>query len=311
MVYDTHMRRISLFILLLACAFSASPALAAPAATTPTVALQATNPTADATVNLYCRLTSGRKIFTTSGSGVFISDRGVILTNAHVAQYFLLAGEKGRVRGSCSVRTGSPANETYTASVLYFPPAWIDANAEALKKRTMKGTGESDFALLYVTGATSGTLPVTFPSLPLWLIGGTEGELVTVAGYPTMNLDTDDVRNHLSLLLSHAVVTNVRGFTHYGNDVLTIASSTAASAGVSGGPVIREGGAVTGIVVAKSNTLLRAITLAHINTELMTHTGASLFGMFAGDLALRAEANHALITPKQLIVLRDALLKAR
>lgn len=284
---------------------------AAPIATTSPIEIKALDPIENATVNIYCRLFAGRKIFTTSGSGVFISDRGVILTNAHVAQYVLLASTKGRVRGTCSVRTGSPATETYTAAVLYFPSAWIDANAAALKKRTPTGTGESDFALLYVTGAKSGTLPAIFPTLPLWLIGGTEGESVTVAGYPTVNLDSDEIRNHLSLLRSPATVTSVRGFSTNGNDVLSISSSTAASAGVSGGPVIREGGALTGIVTTKSNALLRAITLAHINTELMTHTSTSLLGMGMGDLALRAETNRTLITPKQILALRDALLRVR
>src|SRR3989344_56515 len=116
----------------------------------------------DATVNLYCRLKSGKTVYGTSGSGVFISDRGVILTNAHVAQYFLLAKDTLRVKGECWVRIGSPAKATYTASVLYLSPSWIDANAAGLKKKQPTGTGEGDFALLYVTGAKSGTIPAQF-----------------------------------------------------------------------------------------------------------------------------------------------------
>src|SRR5688500_2914917 len=74
-------------------------------------ALKAPDPIKDATVNLYCRLKAGKRTVSSSGSGIMIDERGIILTNAHVAQYFLLAGEKGRVTGWCSVRTGSPAKE--------------------------------------------------------------------------------------------------------------------------------------------------------------------------------------------------------
>src|SRR5690349_10285815 len=116
------MWRLSRMIVLYMASFSSvfflmSPtAYAAHATKRETAALEVANPITDATVNLYCRLKAGKQLLSASGSGVFISDRGVILTNAHVAQYFLLAGEKGRVTGWCSVRTGSRAKEAYTAS---------------------------------------------------------------------------------------------------------------------------------------------------------------------------------------------------
>ncbi len=269
------------------------------------------DPVADATVNLFCRLKSGNKVYTTTGTGVFISERGAILTNAHVAQYFLLAAGKGRVRGECSVRTGSPAEDAYTASVLYLPPAWIEANKEALLKRRPKGTGENDFALLYITDAKKGAmLPTRFPALPLSYLYSLEGDAVTVAGYATEGLETSEIRYTLPLRLATTSVTNVRGFARSGADVLTLASSTAASAGVSGGPVIRADGALAGIVVAKSEAVLRAITVPYINRALMEQ-GIVLPSLLAADYATRAAESRALLTPKQLLVLRDGLLRIR
>src|SRR3989338_5130017 len=53
----------------------------------------------EATVNLYCRIRAGRKQYISTGSGVFISERGIILTNAHVAQFFLLEQKGKKVTG--------------------------------------------------------------------------------------------------------------------------------------------------------------------------------------------------------------------
>ncbi|MEK7510888.1 MAG: trypsin-like peptidase domain-containing protein [Patescibacteria group bacterium] len=267
----------------------------------------------DATVNLYCRLKSGNTTYSTSGSGVFVSDRGVILTNAHVAQYFLLAGEKGRVRGTCTVRTGSPAKDTYTASLLYLSPLWIEANVAEFKKKIPTGTGEGDFALLYVTGAVKGgTLPPTFPYITPSFLYATEGESVTIAGYPTENRNFKEIQRELPRLVTTSTITSVRSFTPSTSaEVLTIASSSAASAGVSGGPVVKSDGTLAGIVSTKGGSLLRAVSVSHMNTKLMSETGMTLSGMLIGDLAMRAQTNRALITPKQVIGLRDGLLRKR
>jgi hypothetical protein len=273
-----------------------------------------TTPTANATVNLFCRLKSGNTMFTATGSGVFISERGVILTNAHVAQYFLFTTGKGRVRGSCDVRTGSPATTAYTAELLYLPPTWITANAEALKKKERKGSGEGDFALLYVTGPTKGnTLPERFPYVQPSFLSPVQGDTVTIAGYPTYGQKVKDIQKELKLVTTTSSITNVRAFSPSGSipEVITIASSTAASAGISGGPVVRTDNTLAGIVVAKSDTELRAITPFHMNSYVVKETGTTLTGMLLGDLAARAATNRALITPKQVILLRDALLRIR
>lgn len=277
----------------------------------------APDPIKDATVNLYCRLKSGKKIFSSSGSGIFISDRGIILTNAHVAQFFLLAAQKGRVSGWCSVRTGSPAKERYTATVLYFPTIWIEENASELAKSKPRGTGENDFALLYVTGATKGTLPTTFPALPIDAARSiADASPVTIAGYPTEDLDFDEIRNKLTLVTASSTVISSGAYTRTPlADAITLAPSAAGSPGVSGGSVVDSSGWVVGMATSKSTAkndrTLRAITPSYINRTLVAYTGSPLSTFLSGDLARRASTTEATITPALLKTITSGLLKKK
>ncbi|MEK7201771.1 MAG: hypothetical protein AAB737_04005, partial [Patescibacteria group bacterium] len=123
-------------------------------------------------VNILCYAPAGSNIRSISGSGIFVDSKGIILTNAHIAQYFLLAD-----RGvGCTIRVGSPAVDTYKASLIYISPSWLKANPSVLTKEAPSGTGEYDFAFLAVSGSTSGsTLPSSFPSIPLAVTPSTAG----------------------------------------------------------------------------------------------------------------------------------------
>lgn len=267
----------------------------------------------NATVNLYCRIKAGKKTYATTGSGVFIDDDGVILTNAHVAQYFLLDGAEGKVSGHCSVRTGSPAKERYTASILYFPSIWAEQNKDELKKGGSRGNGVNDFALLYVTGAKKGSLPASFPALPIDLSGTTsEGEIVTVAGYPTGDLDFDGIRKKLMLMASSPMITRTGALTEALQlDMLTLGSSAVGSFGVSGGPVV-DNGEVAGIVAlknaAKKSHVLRAITVSYVDRMLTALTGRSLETILADDLAKQAEENRKNMPADTLKIVTSGIL---
>ena len=50
----------------------------------------------EALVNIYCTYKTEKYIKTTTGTGFFIDTDGVILTNAHVAQFLLLEGLEGQ-----------------------------------------------------------------------------------------------------------------------------------------------------------------------------------------------------------------------
>src|SRR3990167_3977900 len=64
--------------------------------------------TRPALVNILCTPRSAGTLSPISGSGVIIDQRGVVLTNAHVAQYVLLA-QSAHIDLSCIIRTGAPA----------------------------------------------------------------------------------------------------------------------------------------------------------------------------------------------------------
>ena len=116
-----------------------------------------------ALVNILCLTGGGGYFKPISGSGVFIDSRGIILTNAHIGQFFLLRDFPVKDNVTCTIRTGSPAQNTYTARLLYLPPVWIDANAKQITSQEAMGTGENDFALLLVTGSTDPNTQTTCP----------------------------------------------------------------------------------------------------------------------------------------------------
>ncbi len=272
----------------------------------------------EATVNLYCRVKVGNKEVSVTGTGVVIDARGVILTNAHVAQYFLLNGKDSKLSANCTVRAGSPAKDRYVAEVLYISKEWLSQNTEKSVKASAKGTGEHDYALLYVTKAKKGNLPAQFPIVPLGLATlVNKGGEVTVGGYPAGSLKYKDVRNKLKLLTATTTITSLQTFEAQTTDLITLSRSKVASYGVSGGPVTSSG-QVIGIVATMSTSKgtdegasLRAITLSYINRAVMDETGLSLTALYSGDLTTRAALTRASITADTLAAIERPLRTSR
>lgn len=279
-------------------------------------AIESPDPIRDATVNIYCRVKSGNKILSSTGSGVFVGDRGIILTNAHVAQYLLLESSK-KVTGGCTVRTGSPAKDTYIVSLLYLPTAWIEENRDELSKKEPRGTGIYDFALISVSGAKRGVLPTSFKDIPVDVAHvAKESEGVTVAGYPADKLDFNDIKKRLFGITASSTVTNVQTFTEAGTaDLITLAPSAAGGSGSSGGPIVSTAGNVIGITVAKStskeNPSLRAITLPYIDRTLMAQTGYNLGSLLLSDFTVRSSRTNALTSPELIRVIEKGVFKKR
>ena len=120
----------------------------------------------EAIVNVFCTLSNDEFRRTTTGTGFFIDADGVIMTNAHVAQFLLLEKSEQYDNAECLIRTGNPATAQYKAELLYLSPAWIQENASVVNDAVPLGTGERDYALLYVSETTSGEpLPAQFPAL--------------------------------------------------------------------------------------------------------------------------------------------------
>jgi len=271
----------------------------------------------DATVNLYCRIEVGNKKFSTTGSGVIIDPRGVILTNAHVAQYLLLNGKDSRLSAECAVRTGSPAREAYTADVLYVSTNWLTATTLKSAKTNTKGTGRYDFALLYITGATKGSLPAQFPSVPVQTSALLEeGDEVLIAGYPAGKLSFKDIRSKLVSATASSTIASVRGFETGTLDYIALSPSKLATTGVSGGPVLQND-SVIGLSTAmssgskKKEASLRAITVPYVNRLILSETGMPLPLLIAGDLSLRAALTKGSISADALKAIEKPLRNVR
>lgn len=248
-----------------------------------------------ATVNLYCSLKSGNKTYSSTGSGVVIDSRGIILTNAHVAQYFLLTKGTSTNRAKCAVRTGSPARAAYNASVLYIPSSWVKESVAKKRSESNRGTGEGDYALLVIDNKNN----VSFPSLPLdTTTHNLENASVRIAGYPAEDLTFDSVRSKLQQSTATSTVTSVLSFADKQPDMLALTASPINRAGVSGGPVVRATGELVAIAATtsqgadKDKRTLRAITLSHIDRSLESTMGTPLLSLLSEDLATRLAATQ-------------------
>lgn len=292
----------------------------APTATTPIsiTSFETVNDTArKAVVNILCTTDASGPLSPITGSGVIISNDGVILTNAHIGQYFLLKdfnNQKDFVK--CVIRTGNPAYPTYTAELIYISTEWIAEHKTDITLDSPKGTGEHDYAFLRITGRTDGsTLPSEFPFVRPNITEGTEiGTSAVVASYPAGFLGGQTIIQ--SLYQSSAVINISDRYTFGENtvDLISLGGSVVAQKGSSGGAVVDAQSTLLGIISTSSDgdttqsRNLRAITTAYINRSLVASTGISISSL------LRASASYATafnrdVAPTLTKALSDVILK--
>lgn len=271
----------------------------------------------EALVNLLCRYTTADSVRTTTGSGFFISPNGVILTNAHVAQFLLLetlTNAPGTTE--CIVRAGTPATPQYEAQLLYMPPTWIQEHAADITATTPTGTGERDYALLYISESTTDTpLPALFPALQTdtsLVTRSTIGTDVIVAGYPA----DDRFRSEAAFLAPNQATTSIAALYTFGSnvaDVFALAGSSLGTYGASGGPVTDATGTAIGLISTRGDDALhgsgslRAITLSYIDRTIQEETGFSLTETTRGDVRYRADIFTETLAPFLSAILQNEL----
>ena len=262
-----------------------------------------------AIVNIYCTSITSKQIRTTTGTGFFVHPSGVIMTNAHVAQFLLL--EKTGVFGDtdCVIRNGSPASAHYKAELLYIPPAWVKANASLVDDKAPSGTGERDYALLYVVSdmdnkAISPDSP--FPALALatdLLPRSITGSPVVAAGYPAGSLLRNGVDTDLLAKKADTSISELYTFGSNYADVVALRGSVIGEQGASGGPVVAADGRVIGMITTRGDDVrdgtgsLRAITISHVNRTISEETGFSLSSNLSGNIPYKANVFATTMTP--------------
>lgn len=251
-----------------------------------------------ALLNILCS-TEGSTLHNSSGSGVIIDPRGIVLTNAHVAQYVLLA-QSGRTNLSCIIRTGAPARPTWQARVLYIPPVWIREHAEDITDTSPTGTGEHDYALLRLVpldeGGSAG-LSAT-PALPTDSRDaiGFPGDPILAASYPSEFVGVRATQFNLHPASSITSIRELLTFNERTVDLISLGGVPEAQSGSSGGAVVNAWGYLIGIITTTSEGTttaereLRALTLSYINRDFLEQSGEDLATFLAGDPADRETA---------------------
>lgn len=297
-----------------------APAVVAPVVATPTTAPVGTPSSVNETVrktvvNIFCTSILGGPFDAISASGVVIDPRGIILTNAHVAQYFLLRDYPAPNTMSCIVRTGAPAVPQYTAELLFLPPSWVEKNAQKIKDENPLGTGEHDYALVRITGTINkqNTLPATFPYSPISTALPKLEDDVLIVGYPAGFLGGIALQRDLYQSSAYTKVQELLTFVESTLDLFSIGGSVVAQSGSSGGAASNPQGELIGLIVTTtqgadtSSRDLRAITTSYILRDFQNESGVALGVYLSGDQAERASIFRQTKEPLEIQKLVDAI----
>ncbi len=255
-------------------------------------------------VNILCEPEKPGGTMAVSGTGVIIDPRGVILTNAHVAQYVLLSSQDG-INLACVIRTGSPATKAWKADLLYIPPEWVEEHAADIIKTQPSGTGEYDYALLLATESMNSEPvgPLPYLQIETSIDVDVVGSMIVLSAYPA---EFSGLAATQQFLLSSAILTPVRNILTFNAntiDVLSFGAVALAQGGSSGGAAVNEAGNLIAIISTTSNKEfiaerdLRGITLSYINRAVTESSGKTLDTILSGSVTEQSAQFKAIEAP--------------
>ncbi len=266
-------------------------------------------------VNIICSSEANGIFKPMSGSGVMISPKGVILTNAHIGQYFLLKDYPREDYTNCVIRTGAPAKNRYKANLLYISTRWITQNSDIITSNEPTGTGKNDYALLLINKSTSkADLPETFKYTSPIVSNShiEEGDKMLLASYPSGFLSGITIQKEL---YPSSAIDKIEAFYTFETktlDLMKFRGNIIAQKGSSGGAVVDENNLLSGLIVTSSmepqtgERAMHAITLSHINRSLSKETGFGIEKLLGSNLSKTLENFKKNAFPK----LKDILVKA-
>jgi len=244
---------------------------------------------ADVVVNIICTQQKSGFTSASTGSGVLISSDGIVITNAHVAQFFLL--EDAGYPVDCAIYRENIPTFGYRADIMYISPEWIQDNYKLISDPNPRGTGENDYALLQITKNTNPVLPLpsyfSHAKINLDTNIYKERQPIEVAGFPGAPLSVFDLAKSGSLKTDDSKINEMFKFSNGSFiDIFSTEQTHVAARGASGGGLFYDNDLI-GITVTTSSegsgAKINAITTTYINKDLDSDYGKSLIEMISGD----------------------------